>query len=245
MDSEIYGTIYHITNLQNGKVYIGQTIHSYHERCKAHIYACRGHYHRNDYLQRAVDKYGMESFITGSLCVAYSKEELDGWEDQYIEYYQSMNRDKGYNLKGASSRGRMSAASKRKLSESKKGKNVIDEETRQEINKKLRGRQLSKEHRENIRTAQLGTCRSLETRKKMSDVRKGIIYSQETKEKMSKAKKGKVLSKEHRKNIANARTGKTSGMCGKKHSLEARQKCSDSMKRFHAEKNSKADPSFK
>lgn len=103
--TDIYGTIYHITNLQNGKVYIGQTIHSYHKRCKQHVSALRLLKHRNEYLQNAFIKHGINSFITGSLYHAVCREELDAAEDQYIDYYNTLNPEMGYNLKTGGSNG--------------------------------------------------------------------------------------------------------------------------------------------
>ena len=55
------GYIYKITNLVNGKSYVGQTIRTIEERWKQHIKDSKGN--KDDfYLHRAIRKYGKENF---------------------------------------------------------------------------------------------------------------------------------------------------------------------------------------
>ena len=58
--------IYIITNLQNGKRYIGSSKNLY-ERLYKHFYDLENNKHSNTYLQNSWDKYGGESFIYGIL----------------------------------------------------------------------------------------------------------------------------------------------------------------------------------
>ena len=53
--------IYKITNLIDGKVYIGQTI-NYNRRKANHFRKLELGTHANVHLQRAYDKYGRDSF---------------------------------------------------------------------------------------------------------------------------------------------------------------------------------------
>ena len=86
--------IYKITNNENGKVYIGQTIRTLEERFNRH---------KNDALNnildthfaRAIRKYGKESFIIEVIDTANSQEELNQKEQYWIRFYNSVNE--GYN----------------------------------------------------------------------------------------------------------------------------------------------------
>lgn len=58
---EITG-VYKITNLINGKFYIGSSSYSINYRIKTHIQRARLGKHENSYIQRAWNKYGEENF---------------------------------------------------------------------------------------------------------------------------------------------------------------------------------------
>lgn len=107
------GFIYMITNTINGKRYIGQT----HRRLKKRIYE-----HLNvgetkrRYLQKAMAKYGKESFTWQILQDGILlQEELDYAESEMIKKYKTMH-PKGYNLTAGGNGGRPSEATKQLLS---------------------------------------------------------------------------------------------------------------------------------
>lgn len=92
------GYIYLITNLINGKKYVGQTRTSVQERWYRHC--CRANTEKAIGIDGAIKKYGAENFSCETIkeCPI---EELDKWEIYYIkEYktYQGDNADIGYNL---------------------------------------------------------------------------------------------------------------------------------------------------
>ena len=88
----IYVYIYKITNLINGKVYIGQTVRDVQERFREH---CR---HEATAIDKAIKKYGKENFSVEVLCEAKSIGELNELEIKYISLYNSTDRIFGYNM---------------------------------------------------------------------------------------------------------------------------------------------------
>lgn len=84
------GYIYKITNINNGKSYIGQTKRTVEQRWKEHLYD-----EKNILLIRAMKKYGVESFKIETIeqCTDC---ELDNREIYWISYYDTYNN--GYNL---------------------------------------------------------------------------------------------------------------------------------------------------
>lgn len=82
--------IYRITNNINGKVYIGQT-NNLERRIKEHKHDKR----KNKPIHSAIVKYGWENF---SVDVLYYGENYNEEEKKWIKYYDSRNKDKGYNI---------------------------------------------------------------------------------------------------------------------------------------------------
>ena len=92
--------IYKITNLINNKIYIGQTIRGIKRRWKDHInkVGCK-------YIHNAITKYGKENFKI-EVIEYCEKSELDTREIYWISYYNSTNKDIGYNILEGGSTGR-------------------------------------------------------------------------------------------------------------------------------------------
>jgi len=86
--------IYKITNIQNNKVYIGQTIRPVEQRFHRHINDALNNI-LDTHFARAIRKYGKESFIIEVVDTASSQEELNQKEQYWIRFYDSVN--KGYN----------------------------------------------------------------------------------------------------------------------------------------------------
>lgn len=90
--------IYKITNLVNGKSYIGQSV-SISERWRAHRHRPFNSNSKqyNSPLYRAIRKYGLQNFKFEVL-EQCEKDCLDKKEIAYIKYYNTTNPDFGYNL---------------------------------------------------------------------------------------------------------------------------------------------------
>lgn len=168
--------IYCITNLVNGKKYIGQSVNIkrrwYQER-KGKV---------NKYLLGAFEKYGLENF-SFEVLEECSREELNLKEKEYIALFETTDREKGYNLTTGG--------------EHFKVVNIIpmSEETRKKISESKKGQPFSEEHKRNLKIARnKRPPLSEETKRKISESQKGKIIPEETRRKISEAKKGKKLT---------------------------------------------------
>lgn len=86
--------IYKITNLVNGKVYIGQSARGIWQRFSRHIVdATSGKL--DTHLARAIRKYGKGNFVVECIDTADTQEELNQKEQYWIRYYDSVRT--GYN----------------------------------------------------------------------------------------------------------------------------------------------------
>ena len=86
--------IYKITNIQNNKVYIGQTIRPIEKRFKRHLNDALNNI-LDTHFARAIRKYGKENFIIEQIDEAQTQDELNQKEQYWIRYYNSV--EEGYN----------------------------------------------------------------------------------------------------------------------------------------------------
>ncbi len=137
------GYIYKITNKLDNKMYVGQTVQDLEERWKGHLKKnsnCR-------YLSSAIKKHGKENFKFELICISFD-EYLDEIEKQYIKKFNCIVPN-GYNLREGGNSSKHNEETKKKISESLKGRKVNDvspwlgkkhdEETKKKISEKLKG----------------------------------------------------------------------------------------------------------
>lgn len=188
--------IYRITNLINGKTYIGQ--HKYEELNDDYMGSGK-------HLISAQKKYGIENFKKEILVYNVSKKEhIDLLEKTFIaSEREKVGIGNCYNITDGGSG----------------GSGPMPEETRKKISESRKGQRLSEDHKKKISKAEKGKYVSEETRKKMSEAKKGKHWkiangkrlSEETKKKLSEAKKGihiKPHSEEHKRKLSETKKGK-------------------------------------
>lgn len=166
MEENIYGIIYGIVNVVNGKWYIGSTLYP-SRRLKAHKRELKKGKHDNPKLQNAYTYYGKDSFIFVELDQAYDEVELATLEMIYTDEYDALNN--GYVLMaGRDHIKEMSDEVKRKLSEVKRGQipwnkgktGIYSDEVLRRIGKASKarnvGKTLSEEHKQKISESKKG-----------------------------------------------------------------------------------------
>ena len=172
--------IYKITNMVNGKVYIGQSV-DIEKRWRRHKNLYLNY---DEILYKAMRKYGFENF-SFEILIECEEGLLDLMEIYYIKQYNSFVGWKdnwGYNA--TTGGGRPSKT----ISKSKK--------QREALSKRMKGVPKSEEHKRKIGIAHKGEKNHMwgkivseETRKKISEAKTGTTMSSEAKKKMSEANK--------------------------------------------------------
>lgn len=202
--------IYRITNLINGKTYIGQ--HKYKDLNDNYMGS-------GVHLRVAQAKYGIENFKKEILVFNVSKKEhIDLLEKTFIAAErEKVGIENCYNIADGGEGGNTGSRSdefKKKMSERLKGNTLY------------KGKHHTEEWKIMMLKIHKGSHHSEEWKRKISEANKGKHHSEESKKKMSEAHKGKKLSEEHRRKISE----NSKGMKGKHHSEEAKRKISEALK---------------
>lgn len=235
--------IYRITNLINGKTYIGQ--HQYRDLNDNYMGSGKR-------LRAAQAKYGIENFKKDILVFNVSKKEhADLLEKTFIAAErEKVGVENCYNIADGGEGGNTGPRSEeaiRKTSEAHKGKH-LSEEWKKKISEANKGRlpwstgkHLTEEHRRKISETQKGRKLTEDHKRKLKEAakhrdysgnaarfkllaekRKGIPRSEEVKRKVSEKNKGKHRTEEIRKKLSEAHKGI-------KQSIETREKRSRSV----------------
>lgn len=124
------GGIYKITNTVNGKVYIGRTICFYKRSAQYTADFRSQNSHRiNEYLLKSMTKHGIDKFTFSVIEVCDPDQAMER-EYFWMDYFNSYNREIGYNLR-----------------RDNEGGMIVHEETRKKISNRLK-----KEWSEGIRS---------------------------------------------------------------------------------------------
>lgn len=219
------GYIYKITNLINGKIYIGQ--HKKNDNSLSELDTT--YWASGVKINNAFKKYGYENFTREILCWCDSSEELNNKEIFFIDSYNATDNSIGYNIAAGGNQGGnlVKGYSKEKLIEHCKKisegnkrawKNTTirnkylesfskrDKQWKDKISKTLTGRKgkpLSEEVKQKLRQISKGNKYGLGNKS-----RKGYKNSEEMNKKISESLKGVIHTDEWNKNVSKALAGK-------------------------------------
>lgn len=195
--------VYKITNLINGKMYIGQ-----HSTKNIND----GYMGSGSLLLKAYAKYGKENFKKEIIAfVNGTKEELDFAEIFFIKHCRNkFGKENLYNLAdggGGSAGFKLSEEQRKRQAESVK-KTFAKPEVKEKFSKLRKGKKsgfAGKHHSEETKNKIGAASKGNKYRAGMPSWNKGLKgVSKETSEKMSNAQKGKKMSEEAKKKIGEA-----------------------------------------
>lgn len=240
LNKRAYGFIYITKYEGNGMKYIGQRKFSR---------GWEGYKGSGIHYKNAEKLYGKNNFIRSIIAIAYSEEELNNLEIEFIKNHNAVKSDNYYNIAigGKTNTGmRHSEETKIKMSEMRKGNHYAlgvrhSKETRRKVSEAEMGEKnhnygkiFSKEHRDKISKSCIGRIPYMqskhhteESRYKMSQSHKGVFLSDEHKRKISDAGKGRIVSEETKHKLSEANKGKNNHNYGKHPSQETREKISE------------------
>lgn len=231
--------VYKITNIENGKVYIGSS-KDINKRITAHIRELKKNIHDNTHLQSAWNKYGKEKFEFSILEFVPDINILLEREQFWMDKYQCYKRDFGYNMlptAGSPDGNRLSKETRKRISESNKGRNCTAE-TKQKISNSQKGKVHTQEEREH-------TSKVIKEKWKDPEYRKMMLERHKNREK-------KELSQEVLQDMSNRmkelyKDDEFRGKMSKSHknsyenNPEIKEKISKSNKKYYAEHPERKD----
>lgn len=201
--------IYKITNINNGKVYIGQTKNK-HNRKIQHFCKLRNNKHTNRHLQSSFNKHGEESF-TYEIIDYCDIEDVDAKEKYWISHFSSTDSKKGFNIEeGGCQTKTLSQFTRNKIGKKTKAR-FQDPEQRRLASERAKKRFQDPQEREWLRTVNKGRIRGEDFREKISQIHTGRKRPQSTKDAISKALSKRVKTAEHCRNISKAKMGQNAG----------------------------------
>jgi group I intron endonuclease len=205
--------IYKIECLENGKVYIGQTKNP-NKRKNEHFNDLRNNRHHSILLQRAYNKYGEEKF-KHTIIEECDINSVDEREIFWINYYNSNNKNNGFNLDGGGNSNKTisdyTREIRRKIAKKNYNPKILNsEEAIKKKSKKLSGKgnpMYGKTPREWMDEDTY--------RKWVEDKRQRLL--------LNNPMKGKKHTQEARLKISKATKGKNNPFYGKHHTDEVKQ----------------------
>jgi len=183
------GHIYKITNIKNGKVYIGKTVRTVAIRWEQHLKKAKQKV--NNYLYDAMNHYGYDSFVVETIETCSNFNERERY---WINFYKVQDKNFGYNRTCGGDGGN--------TWELNQNKDI----TSQRLSESIRN---SEKHKE--------ATHSPEFRDKISKLKKGIKYPPEIKKRMSKAAIKRFENPMEREKLSKTHSGKELTVAHKEH----------------------------
>jgi len=164
--------VYKLTNMVNGKIYVGQTVLPLERRWYSHVKKASAK--SSMLISRAIAKHGPQNFLCEILCTTEDKTHLDYLEKLWIKLLDARNTKVGYNLIEGGTGGNIieSLPHKNEIyarrAASNTGKKRSGESKKNILNGR-KSRNHSESTKEKIRAARLGSRLSIEVKNKISN----------------------------------------------------------------------------
>jgi len=201
------GVIYRISNMVNGKIYIGKTSDTFYCRYKGGNW---WKHTKNNFLKEDYHKFGAEAFIVDIIEAGLDSEDLKDLEEFLINSHNSLYPN-GYNKVTYSGRKAiLSEDSRKRMSESQKA-------LRKRVENPFKGKKHTEESKKLIseKVKQAGYRHTEEHKAMMSKRMSGVNHygfgkspSPEARQKMRNSHLGKKLTEEQKEKIRLANLGK-------------------------------------
>jgi group I intron endonuclease len=196
------------------RIYIGSAV-NINRRWAIHLSTLKHFKHHSVKLQRHYNKYGIADLLF-TILLGCNKEDLIKTEQYFLDSYKPyFNNNK---IAGSNLGYKFSLEARRKMSESRKGKNcgkipwikgkTLSARTRQKMSESQRGE----------KNSFFGKHHTSEIKKKISDIQKQIKIGDKN------PFYGKRHSEETRKKMSESRKGKNNSFYGKHHTEESKLK---------------------
>lgn len=177
-DNKTYCVYRHIT--PSGKMYIGITRLSLQARWRY-----GNGYKNNPYFFHAIEKYGWNNIKHEVLLEGLTEEQAELAERLFIGYWDSTNRNKGYNIEGGGNLNKeVSDETRKKMSESKQGDKHPwrgrrhTEESKRKMSKSHTGKVFSDEHRAKLSKVKSGKGNPLYGKRFTDDEKTAMMMAQ-------------------------------------------------------------------
>lgn len=160
--------IYTITNIIDGKIYVGYST-NISKRLQTHKGRLRRNVHSNLHLQSSVNKYKLHNFKFETLEECEQKF-LCSLENYWCNLLNSHNRKFGYNIDSTNPnniKSKRNEETRTKLKKANLGK-IVSKETREKLSLLSKGRKLSEEHKLKMSLSRKGISTTGDKRKKVS-----------------------------------------------------------------------------
>jgi hypothetical protein len=217
-------TIYCHTHVDSGRRYVGLTKKTMMQRWNQHVYSSKVRKIKlPNYWYNAIRKYGKDAFSHEVLEVCDTLEEANVAEIKWIEFHNSTNKNRGFNLaKGGNHPPKDLGAYKTKMS-------IAVRASLQDPAVRIRRVEATKkmwqdpEYRNKVSAASKQVWSDPDYKIMMSKISQEITSRPEVKEKIGNAARGRIVSEETRKIIS-------ANMTGRRHSPEVIAKINASNK---------------
>ena len=180
--------VYAHINMTNGKIYIGQTKRGYNPNKR---WNNGDGYKDNEHFYRAIQKYGWDNFDHEIIASNLTVDEANHFEELLIKELDTMNPEKGYNLRSGGEN------------------NIPSEQTRKKQSESAKKRFENPDERERYSISAKKKFENIEERQKISRGRKGKMcgenhpnYGKDPSKKAIEKRKQTTSTEEYRKKMS-------------------------------------------